>query len=80
MQSASISTKWTLLVMMIAFLAIAIGIVAVVNAHDGNPDEIHSCVNANSGEIKIIDADEECKKNETALDWSAEGAQGERIL
>lgn len=49
---------------------------ALVSAHGGGSGVIHSCVNGSSGEIKIIAPDGSCQKNETALDWNAEGIQG----
>ena len=39
--------------------------------------EIYACVNNSSGEIKIVDADATCKRNETLLEWNKQGPQGE---
>ena len=47
----------------------------------GGPVEgqvIHSCVNNNSGEIKIADAGDKCKGNSDSLDWNAIGPQGDQ--
>jgi hypothetical protein len=38
--------------------------------------EISACVNNSSGEIKIVDADATCKKNETLLEWNKQGPAG----
>ena len=70
---------------------LVLGVPAVVSALGAGPTSglIHACVNTNSGEIKIVDADDRCKNNWTPLDWNAvgprgpegpEGPQGERGL
>ena len=76
MSLSGMATKTSLFVMMLAFLALAAGIATAVNAHGGDAAQIHSCVNDNSGEIKIIGEDDNCKKNQTALDWNVVGIQG----
>src|SRR5689334_15547998 len=52
--------------------------VTVASAHTGGVASgvIHSCVSSASGEIKIVGATQNCKDNETALDWNAQGLQG----
>ena len=65
MQLSTIATKWSLLVMTLAFLALAAGIVTVVNAHDGDATMVHACVNTTNGQIRIADpgpgdADTDC--------------------
>ena len=58
------------------FLFLAVPrIVASSSPSDG---VIHSCVNASSGEIKIVDEGDSCKKNGVALAWNAQGIQGEQ--
>ena len=37
---------------------------------------IHSCVNNASGEINIVDANENCKGNRSPLDWNDVGPEG----
>ena len=66
---------WVTATMVLA-LVMGTGIVTQLNAHDGevSPDVIHSCVNYKSGEIKIADADDPCRGNNSALDWN--GAAG----
>jgi hypothetical protein len=51
-------------------------LVTVAVAHGGDPAKIHSCVNPNSGGIKIVGANETCKNHETTLDWNIQGVQG----
>ena len=41
-------------------------------AHGGDTALVHSCID-NGGNVKIIAADESCKKNEVALDWTRDG-------
>lgn len=57
-------------------LGISIGAGAAVMAHGGNTASVHGCVNNNSGTLRIVGATEECKTNETALDWSIQGPKG----
>ena len=49
------------------------------NAHDDGVGGgvLHSCVNSNSSELKLVDADTNCKKNEDSIDWNAQGIQGD---
>ncbi len=42
-----------------------------VFAHGGDPDLVHACVNDDSGGIRIVGPNEECKSKESALDWPA---------
>ena len=63
-------------------VAVSIGGVLVVtqlSAHQDDargPSVIHACVNNNSGEVKIVGTDGECKNNWTAVHWNTEGAAG----
>jgi len=65
-------------------LAIAAGIlvtgtIAYVNAHGGDLNLIHACVQNNSSglNVRIVASDEECKKNETAIHWGIQGPAGD---
>ena len=61
----------------VMFLALlALGLVAQLAAHGGGDGLIHACVNDNSGEIKIVGPDDECKKNWSPLDWNVRGVPG----
>ena len=64
----------TALLGLFLFLAVP-RIIASSSPSDG---VIHSCVNANSGEIKIVDQGDSCKKNGVSLAWNAVGIQGEQ--
>ena len=44
-------------------------------AHGGDTALVHSCV-GDGGNIKILAAEESCKKNEVALDWARDGGAG----
>jgi hypothetical protein len=54
--------------------------VPLIVANDATVEDqvIHSCVNNNSGEIKITDSSDKCKGNSDSLDWNAIGPQGEK--
>ena len=54
----------------------ALGVTSLAGAHGGDTSLIHACVNNSSGTIKIVGANDECKKNESALDWNQTGIQG----
>lgn len=62
-------TGW--LVLGLVFVVTLAVVTPAVYTHGGDPTLIHSCVNKNSGEIKIVGANATCKNNETALDWPA---------
>ena len=34
-------------------------------AHGGDPDQVHSCVNDESGSVRVVAPDGECSKKET---------------
>lgn len=40
-------------------------------AHGGDSAAVHGCVVPSSGYLRIVDPDETCKTNETALDWTS---------
>lgn len=58
----------------LAAAALAIG-AGPAGAHGGDTALVHSCI-GNGGNVKIIAADESCKKSEVALDWSRDGGAG----
>lgn len=58
----------------LAAAALAIG-AGPAGAHGGDTALVHSCI-GNGGNVKIIAADESCKKNEVALDWARDGGGG----
>ena len=45
-------------------------------AHGGDPEQVHSCVNDESGAVRVVAPDGECGKKETPLDWSIQGPAG----
>ena len=66
-------------------LAVAVLILAVMltgvasvrlSAQNGEASVVHSCLKKKGGELKIIGADEDCKKNETPLEWNLQGPSG----
>lgn len=54
--------------------ALALG-AGPAGAHGGDAALAHSCID-NGGNVKIIAADESCKKNDVALDWSRTASGG----
>src|SRR3990172_1289184 len=60
--------------LVVALLGVAL--TAVAYAHGSDLALIHACVNNNSGEIKIVGANETCRQNETPLDWNIQGPPG----
>ncbi|MEA2193933.1 MAG: hypothetical protein QOG42_367 [Solirubrobacteraceae bacterium] len=55
-----------------AAAALAMG-AGPAGAHGGDAQLIHSCIGG-GGNIKIVGADESCKKNELSLDWARDSA------
>ena len=55
----------------LAAAALAIG-AGPAGAHGGDTALVHSCIGG-GGNVKIVAADESCKKNEVALDWARDG-------
>jgi chromosome segregation ATPase len=51
-------------------LVLALAVASMASAHGGDTTKIHSCVNNNSGTIKIVSPSTSCGNGETALDWS----------
>jgi hypothetical protein len=47
-----------------------------VSAHGGDTSLIHSCVNNNSGVVRVVGAGVTCKAGETPLDWAQQGVPG----
>jgi len=60
------------IVLAAAVLALGAG---PAGAHGGDTALVHSCI-GDGGNIKIIAAEESCKKNEVALDWVRDGGAG----
>ena len=58
----------------LAAAALAIG-AGPAGAHGGDAALVHSCI-SDGGIVKVIAADESCKKSEVALDWARNGGAG----
>jgi hypothetical protein len=56
--------------LMQALLALSISPILVVqlNAHGGDPDLIHACINKD-GVVRIVGPNDNCDKSETARHW-----------
>lgn len=69
--------KLWLVLLMAAVAGLYLGLaVPAIHAHGGDPTKIHSCVNNNSGEVKVVSQNATCLNNWTPVDWSISGAQG----
>ena len=52
------------------------GAVRLASAHGCDTTPIHACVNSSDGTLRIVGANDTCKKSETALDWNIVGPVG----
>jgi len=50
--------------------------ITVASAHGGDTTKIHACVYSSTGQLRIVGANETCKKTEQALDWNQAGVPG----
>ena len=66
--------KWKLRALLLTLTGFGLG--TMVSAHGGDITKIHSCVNNESGEVRIVNASVSCRGNETALDWNITGPTG----
>jgi len=55
-------------------LMVIFGTTLVIAA--GGPEVYYACVNSSSGELKIVDAEDTCHKNEYKIEWNKIGPQG----
>ena len=55
---------------------LSLGTAALVYAHGGDANLIHSCVKNSNGSIRIVGDNDVCNNNETALDWNQKNAPG----
>lgn len=56
--------------------AITLALVGAGSAMAGSTGTINACVNASSGEMKIVGPSDSCKDHETALTWDQQGPAG----
>ena len=53
-----------------------VGAASWVAASENPSPTIHACVQRDSGQVRIVSADEHCRRAETALEWNTEGPAG----
>ncbi|HEX6380939.1 MAG TPA: hypothetical protein VF180_06830 [Acidimicrobiia bacterium] len=53
-----------------------VGAASWVAASENPSPTIHACVHRETGQVRIVSAGEQCRRNETALEWNAEGPAG----
>lgn len=71
----SVSITAVAVVLVVAILT-GIGVAVTVRAQDDN-EVIHACAGGN-GKLRAVDSAEECRNNETALEWNVQGPQGDK--
>jgi hypothetical protein len=64
------------MVLVLAAATAMLVVTAIALAHGGDATAIHSCVTTQSGAIRIVSPDTQCKGGQTALDWNVQGPQG----
>ena len=60
----------------VLMLAIILMLATVVSAQDNGTNQLHACVNANSGLARFVGPEGECRSAEYPLVWNIEGPQG----
>ena len=67
-------------IILVPLFVVLIGSATLAFAHGNgvNLGIIHACVNSANGNIEIVAADATCNNNQYALDWNAQGPQGEQ--
>lgn len=58
------------------FGIIATVMITRVLAQDNESNQIYSCVNKTNGEMRMVEADTQCKNNERSVTWSIKGPPG----
>jgi collagen triple helix repeat protein len=53
-----------------------VGAASWVAASENPTPTIHACVQRDSGQVRVVSANEQCRRAETALEWNAEGPAG----
>jgi type VI protein secretion system component Hcp len=66
----------TILIASVAALLAIVGAASYVSAHGGDVNAIHACVLNGQGQVRLVDPNEDCRANETAMDWAKAGPQG----
>lgn len=57
-------------------ICVGIGLSVVAYPADVAAQVIHACVDRRSGELRIIDAGEQCRNRESSLEWNIQGPVG----
>lgn len=61
-----------------AALTVAVTLGAAGAQSTGGAALIHACVKAQTGQLRLVGADESCLASETAVEWNQQGIQGEQ--
>src|SRR5439155_19646695 len=61
-----------------AALAFIVAVAAFAFAHGGDDNVIHACYRTErgSGQLRLVQGDQQCKKNENAIQWNITGPPG----
>jgi hypothetical protein len=57
-------------------VGLIVGGTSWAGAHGGDSTQIHACVAARGGAVRVVGPDESCKRGETPLDWNITGPAG----
>lgn len=61
---------------------LVVGLVLGAGAYGGiaaamhDPNTIHACADDQAGNLRLVEDSDDCRKNESALEWNVEGPQG----
>ena len=63
----------------VGLAGVVVGGIAVGGlAYASDPNTVYSCLNDQSGTLRVVGADETCRAGETSLSWNQQGIQGEQ--
>ena len=63
-------------VIALAIVVAVPGVAAWASGTEDPGDTIHACVDRQNGQVRIVSADDHCRRHEAALEWNAEGPAG----
>ena len=57
-------------------LAVGVGAGAAVTAQSDDTTVLNACVQKNSGNMRLVDSSDDCRKNENIVSWNVQGSAG----
>lgn len=76
MGNLGLPERWRILVAVSTFMFVLLAGATMVSAHGGDSSIIHACVQQSSELVRIVGANDVCRIDETAVDWTIVGPQG----